>query len=57
MDTSNGPKKMGQEATAIRNPKMIELVVSKEEIKEVTLAYCYDNMTKLLEDILVVKGL
>ena len=42
----NGPKKGGQEPTAIKNPITGELVVSNEEIKKVTLAYCVDNLTK-----------
>ena len=42
----NGPKKGGQEPTAIRHPKTNELVVANEEIKKVTLEYCVDNLTK-----------
>ena len=42
----NGPKKGGQEPTAIRHPKTNELVVANEEIKKVTLDYCVDNLTK-----------
>ena len=42
----NGPKKAGQEPTAIRNPKTNELIVSNEEIKKVTLAYCVENLSK-----------
>ena len=42
----NGPKKSGQEPTAIRDPKTGDLVVSNEEIKKVTLAYCVDNLSK-----------
>ena len=56
-DAINGPKKGGQEATAIRNPQNNELIVSNEEIKAVTLAYCVDNLTKQPEDISVRKGL
>ena len=56
-DAINGPKKGGQEATAIRNPQNNELIVSNEEIKEVTLKYCVDNLTKQPEDSSVVKGL
>ena len=41
-----GPKKASQEPTAIRNPINGELIVSSEEIKNVTLAYCVDNLTK-----------
>ena len=42
----NGPKKPCQEPTAIKNPKTGDLVVSNEEIKKVTLAYCVDNLSK-----------
>ena len=41
-----GPKKGGQDPTAIRDPETGELVVSNEKIKEVTLSYCVDNLTK-----------
>ena len=40
-----GPKKKGQEPNAIKNPKTGDLVVSSEEIKKVTLAYCVENLT------------
>ena len=46
----NGPKKGGQEPTAIKDPITGELVVSNEEIKKVTLAYCVDNLTKKSTD-------
>ena len=42
----NGPKKGGQEPSAIKDPKTGDLVVSSEEIKKVTLAYCVDNLTQ-----------
>ena len=42
----NGPKKAGQEPTAIKDPVTGDLVVSNEEIKRVTLEYCKDNLTK-----------
>ena len=45
-DVINGPKKSGQEPTAIRDPKSGELIVSSDEIKKVTLAYCVDNLTQ-----------
>ena len=40
-----GPKKGSQVPTAIRNPATGDLVVSNEEIKNVTLAYCVANLT------------
>ena len=52
-----GPKKGGQEPTAIRDPTSGELVVSNEEIKKVTLAYCVDNLTKKGSDKVVEKGI
>ena len=45
-----GGKNAGQEPTAIRNPANNELVVSSEEIKEVTLKYCVDNLKNKRED-------
>ena len=45
-DVINGLKKSGQDPTAIRYPKSGELIVSSEEIKIVTLAYCVDNLTR-----------
>ena len=46
----SGPKKGVQEPTAIRDPTNGELVVSGEKIKNVTLAYCVQNLTKKSED-------
>ena len=43
-DEIAGHKKAKQEATAIHDPKTNELVVSKERIKEVTLAYVVSNL-------------
>ena len=43
-DQIAGHKKAKQEATAIRDPKTNELVVSKERIKEVTLEYVVNNL-------------
>ena len=45
-DIIMGSKKCGQEATAIQDPKTGDLVVANEQIKEVTLAYCVDNLKK-----------
>ena len=45
-----GPKKTGQEASAIRHPKTNELIVSKEEIKKVTLEYCTENLANNTPD-------
>ena len=53
----NGPKKGSQVPTAIKDPKSGDLIVSNEEIKNVTLAYCVDNLTKKPADASVVKGL
>ena len=39
-----GHKKVKQEATAVRDPKTNELIVSKEKIKEVTLDYMVNNL-------------
>jgi hypothetical protein len=50
----NGPKKAGQEPNAIRDPKNANLVVSNEEIKNVTLAYCVSNLTKKSNDNIAV---
>ena len=44
-----GFKKGGQEATAIRDHKTGDLVVSNERLKEVTLSYCVDNLKKHYE--------
>ena len=41
-----GGKKEAQEPVAIRDPDSNELVVSAEEIKQVTLEYCKKNLTK-----------
>ena len=40
----NGPKKGGQELTAVRHPTSGDMVVSTEEIKRVTLEYCVKNL-------------
>ena len=53
----NGPKKGSQAPTAIKHPISGELIVANEEIKNVTLAYCVDNLTKQHKDETVVKGL
>ena len=45
-DIIMGSKKGGQEATAIQDPKTGDLVVANEQIKEVTLTYCVDNLKK-----------
>ena len=42
----NGPKKPSQEPTAIRDPNTGDLIVSNEEIRKVTLAYCADNLSR-----------
>ena len=47
----DGPKKPCQEPSAIKNPKTGDLVVSNEEIKKVTLAYCVNNFTKKKQDV------
>ena len=39
-----GPKKAGQEATAIKDPKTGEMIVTKEDIKKATLQYCVENL-------------
>ena len=46
----NGPKKCGQELTAVSYPVIGEMVVSTEEIKRVTLEYCVKNMENLPPD-------
>ena len=46
----NGPKKGGQELTAVRHPVSGEMVVSTEEIKRVTLEYCVKNLENLPPD-------
>ena len=43
-------KKGGQVPTAIKDPNSDDLVVSNEQIKKITLAYCVENLTKKLED-------
>ena len=53
----NGPKKSSQGPTAIRDPKSNELIVSNEAIKDVTLAYCVDNLTHKSEEKSTNKGL
>jgi hypothetical protein len=53
----NGPKKGNQVPTAIKDPNDGELIVSNEEIKKVTLAYCVDNLTKQHKDESVIKAL
>ena len=40
----NGPKKGGQEPTAVRHPTSGDMVMSTEEIKRVTLLYCFKNL-------------
>ena len=42
-----GSKKKGQEPNDIRDPKTGKLVVSSEEIKNVTLAYCVETRDML----------
>lgn len=54
-DAIDGPKKGGQEPTAVRDPKSDDLIVSNDEIKKVTP--CVDNLKKQPEDQAVVKGL
>ena len=39
-----GPKKPGQEASAIKDPTTGELLVTKEDIMKATLKYCTDNL-------------
>ena len=39
-----GPKKTPQEASAIKDPKTGELLVTKEDIKRATLEYCVSNL-------------
>ena len=39
-----GPKKSRQEASAIKDPKTGELMVTKDDIKKVTLKYCVENL-------------
>ena len=46
----NGPKKGGQEPTAVRHPVTGDMVVSNEEIKRVTLEYCAKNLENLNPD-------
>ena len=41
-----GPKKVGQEATAIKDFKTGDMVVNQEEIKKSSLEYCLDVLTK-----------
>ena len=41
-----GSKKNKQEASAIRHPETGEIVVNKNKIKKVTLAYCVNNLKK-----------
>ena len=43
-DEIAGHKKAKQEATAVRDPKTGELIVSRERIKEVTLEYVINNL-------------
>ena len=52
-----GPKKGSQDPTAIKDPITGDLIVSNEEIKKVTLAYCVANLTKKSDDSEVIKGL
>ena len=42
----SGPKKAGQEATAVKDFKMGELVVNKEAIKKSSLQYCLNVLKK-----------
>lgn len=42
----SGPKKAGQEATAVKDFKMGELVVNKEAIKKASLEYCLNVLKK-----------
>ena len=53
----NGPRKGSHVATSIKDSKRGELIVSNEEIKNVTLAYCVDNLTNQHKDVSVVEGL
>ena len=46
----NGPKKGGQELTAVSHPVSGEMVFSTEEIKRVTLEYCVNNLENLPPD-------
>ena len=39
-----GPKKTPQESAATKDPKVGQLLVSKEDIKRVTLEYCAENL-------------
>ena len=43
--------------TAIKDPNSDDPVVSNEQIKKVTLAYCLDNLTKKLKDKIDFNGL
>ena len=51
-----GPKKAGQEALAVKNPKDGEVVVNSKEIKKVTLEYCLDVLNNNKPDIEVCKS-
>ena len=39
-----GPKKAGQEDTYVKHPTTGEILVTKEDIKKATLAYCANNL-------------
>ena len=39
-----GPKKSGQEASSIKDPSTGELLVTKDDIKRVTVKYCAANL-------------
>ena len=50
MEKIRGPKKQGQEASAVRDHKTKELVVSPEEIEKVSLEYCKEVLTNNVPD-------
>ena len=43
-NTVLGPKKGGQEASAIKDPDTGDTIVNKEDIKKATLKYCVNNL-------------
>ena len=44
-DSVTGPKKIGQEPTAMLHPDSNELIINREEITKTTLAYCSKLLT------------
>ena len=40
-----GPKKVGQEQTAMFHPESNEVIFNKDDIKDLTVKYCADLLT------------